>query len=507
MAAEPNQPVFESIFQQYERVVVQSLITSFGLDAFISDRHGGDVDTIHNVRQIGKDTEMTYKNASNAKAYEQRGEYNSHEYHSHPGYIYMNREASKGKKAGTLNDAYTGKPLGPHDKTNLDHTISAKEIHDDPGRVLAGLAGEDLANSPENLNVTNEHTNKSKKADSMEDFLAKHGDEYTEEQKKRMRQKDKKAREAYERKLAQAYYTSPAFFKDTALAAGQVGVQMGLRQALGLVFSEIWFSVREQFVGLKTGFMLEDCFSRIAGGIKRGIERAREKYRDILTKFKEGMLSGALSSISTTLCNIFFTTAKNVVKIIRQTWASIVEAIKILIFNPDRFPLGERIRAAAKVLSVGASVVVGDIVMELVNNSPVGKLPAVGGVVSAFCGALVSGIMSCTLLYVLDRSKYVQNIVEFLNNFNTMDTMVDFYQRAAEMLEEYAARLEALDIAAFRRETEKYHVIAMNLDKNATLEEMSRTLHAMYAQYRLPLPWQGNFDNFMADNSNRLIFS
>ncbi len=68
---EPDQHenVLSSIFKQYESVIVQSLITSFGLDFLITDRHGGDVDTIHNVRQIGSDPEMQYKNAANKAAY------------------------------------------------------------------------------------------------------------------------------------------------------------------------------------------------------------------------------------------------------------------------------------------------------------------------------------------------------------------------------------------------------------------------------------------------------
>ena len=47
----PNEPIMQSIFQQYERVLVESLITSFGLDFIVKDQHGGDVDTIFNVRK------------------------------------------------------------------------------------------------------------------------------------------------------------------------------------------------------------------------------------------------------------------------------------------------------------------------------------------------------------------------------------------------------------------------------------------------------------------------
>ena len=65
------------------QVLVESLITSFGLDFLIKDQHGGDVDTIHNVRRIGQDEQMTYKNSANQSAYENLEIYNSSKIESH----------------------------------------------------------------------------------------------------------------------------------------------------------------------------------------------------------------------------------------------------------------------------------------------------------------------------------------------------------------------------------------------------------------------------------------
>ena len=75
MGPEPQHNVFSSIWDEYERVIVQSLITSFGLDFLIHDQHGGDVDTIHNVRKIGSDPNIKYKNKQNEKDYENRNPY------------------------------------------------------------------------------------------------------------------------------------------------------------------------------------------------------------------------------------------------------------------------------------------------------------------------------------------------------------------------------------------------------------------------------------------------
>ena len=64
----PEENVFAGIWNEYERVIMKSLITSFGLDFLVHDQHGGDVDTIHNVRKVGGDPDLMYKNSQNKAA-------------------------------------------------------------------------------------------------------------------------------------------------------------------------------------------------------------------------------------------------------------------------------------------------------------------------------------------------------------------------------------------------------------------------------------------------------
>ena len=75
ISPDPENNVFVDIWKQYERVVLHSLITSFGLDFLVHDQHGGDVDTIHSVREG-----VSYKNPENAAAYETRGAYEAQVY-------------------------------------------------------------------------------------------------------------------------------------------------------------------------------------------------------------------------------------------------------------------------------------------------------------------------------------------------------------------------------------------------------------------------------------------
>lgn len=504
----PDENLFRSMIKQYEYVIVQSLITSFGLDFIIQDHHGGDVDTVHNVRRIGKDENMTYKSQRNADNYANHGEYDSYEYHSHDEYKRINRQVSETKKSGQLIDTYTGEKIAKNGKSDLDHVISAKEIHEDRGRVLSGLNGADLANCEENLKPTNPHTNRTKKADSMDKFIDKYGNEYTESQKENMQNIDKTARQSYERKISQAYYTSPEFRKDLALSAGNVAVKMGLRQTFGLIFSEIWFSVKSEFLENKQSgdFDLGVFFKSIGDGVKVGFENAKSKYRELFAKFIEGSIAGAISSITTTLCNIFFTTAKNVVKIIRQSWASITEAVKILFLNPDNLLFGDRVKAAVKVISVGASVVVGTLVSEMIEKTPVGAIPIIGDIVQVFFGTLVSGIMSCTLLCFLDRSKIVNKLVSKLNSINTISSEINYLKAQAVYLEKYAAELMQIDIEQFRKEVNVYNDAAKRLTQISDDYEMNAVLKNITSAMGIKLPWQGDFDTFMGNRSNRLVF-
>ena len=69
-----KQSPLKTIFKQYESVIIESIITSFGLDFIIKDQYGGDVDTINNVRKVGQSSPdgkdvMIYKNKQNEQNY------------------------------------------------------------------------------------------------------------------------------------------------------------------------------------------------------------------------------------------------------------------------------------------------------------------------------------------------------------------------------------------------------------------------------------------------------
>ena len=528
---------YGSIIDEYERVVVKSLITSFGLDFLVTDRHGGDVDTVFNVRKIGVDEELTYKNSENAIDYENRGEYDVAAYHSDSRFAGIKHKArEEWRKTGVdLIDEYAGGRIGfpghtksvpSNRKAELDHTVECKTIHDDRGRVLAGLDGVDLANDSENLHWTNKEFNASMGAwqrQENERYKKCHGGQNAPEEllgaeayvnahpelddgtKKNLLKYYKKSKKSIDRKISVAYYTSDRFWKDSFQAAGTVGLRMGIRQALGFVMSELWFATRDEF---RRGFnSIEELLERLGDGIKNGLDRAKVKYKKIFQEILDGAVSGALSSITTTVCNIFFTTAKNFVKILRQCWVSLCEAAKVLFINPDHLPFSEKLRSVAKILATGASVVVGTMVGEAIGKF-VGAIPVAGECVTVFCSSLVTGLLSCTLLYYLDRSDVFRRVQEL---FTTQaDITLEQMKERAEALRMVYARLMELDIDKFKAECEKFN----NLIDSLTVVrdnpfELERRLDKAISSFGLKHMIGGHetVRDFMMDPDAELVLS
>jgi len=504
--------VFDSLFNQYERVVVNSIITSFALDAVIfrndknTDGFISGVDTINSVRETGN-----YSNTANKTVYENRGDYDSGAYHSHSEYRKVNKQYSEQRKAGNLDDAYTGKRFSRNESHDLDHVISAYEIHNDRGRMLAGLRGVDLANVGENLRPTNQRTNRTKKANTMDDFLDRYGDEYSNKQQERMRTADREARDSYNRKINNTYYKSEGFLKNTGVSIAKSTGRMALRQALGFVLAEVWFSVKDSLA--RSGTSFAEKLKAIGLGIKDGFARAKEKCKELLSKLKEGAVAGALSQITAILYDvfiaIFFKSAKNISRIIRQTWASVVEAAKIAFFNPDNLPFSERMKAVLKIIATGASVVLGSVVMEAVGVAlkPLeANVPFLGGVlsdiISIFAGTLCTGFLTVTLLYFIDSNPFGDFFTK------AFDKTVDDYKRQAKIFEAYAATLQKLDIEKFEKETTMYHELASSLETAKDDNELNILLKQAAKQIGISIPWNDDrsFKAFLDDDTTAFDF-
>ncbi len=510
---EPDKSVFDNLFEQYERVIFSSIITAFGLDLFIKDQVGGDVDTICNVRK------GIYKNDKNQEDYNNRGSYSHKDVEgTDTNYQKIKSQARKAyheDNSNTVQDAYENKPLGflgnskghPTDKSaELDHVISANEAHNDRARLLAGLSTKELVDNEINLKWTNEHLNKSMGKGSIPDYIANHP-ELSDDTKERMMARYNQAREAYEKKLARAYYLDPnnpncqRFYLDTGKAAINRGWQMGVRQVLGFVLTEVWFSIKYEFKA--SGQKVEEKISAIITGVKKGFQSAKEKYKDIISKFGEGTISGIISSLSTTLCNIFFTTSKNIGKIIRQSWSSIVEASKVIIFNPEDLWFCDRMTSAAKILATGACVIMGTGVQEYTKAKLTGFNPTLADIISIFAGSLCTGLLTVTFLFYIDNNPFDSYLSK------EFDGAIQNYRIQAKLFNDYCAKLQCIDTEKFARDTEAAHLLSEKLSKIHDDNELNFALKNAAESMEIESPWgNGSLDAFMRnpDPNKKIIF-
>lgn len=431
----------DCLFQDCRKRVIESIITPLGLGKFVSmyDRVGGNVDTIHNSRQIGEDGNPIGTEKFKKK-YAERGEYDSNKYHSDPQYKNANRDKKNKRDQGRLNDDYSGEKILPNQPYDQDHVISAKEIHDDGGAVLSGLKGVELANDDSNLKATNRAINRNKGAQPMSDFVLKlektrvqrqteirelksKPDLTDQEQKKLekletcesadvelMMKADEIARNQYNKKINQTYYSSKEFCLDLTKTSAIEGVRIGIKQAIGLLLVDLSNALLDELIdsyrhGFIDGVQSESLIKSIKMRLQKVANVVITRWKNIVVAFKDGALSGMLSNIITTLINTFLTTAKNIVRIIREGAFVLVRAVKIILFPPKEMSIEESWDAALKLI-VSSSFTLGGIVIEEYFTKAFISVAWLGpftSTLSVICAGILTGVATSYALYTIDK--------------------------------------------------------------------------------------------------------
>lgn len=533
---------------ELHQTIVKSLTTSFGLDFMLfEDKKGGDVDTIHKVREYQQDLknggksdihvsdEMRGKLTSDGKNKEA---YDSHAYHSDDNYIQRGKQDKAKQNQGELHDTYRNDNLKTGEKRQLDHVVSAHEIHNDAGRILADTDGVSLANQDDNLSSTLAYINTKKSNMSVQEFVNKlpemkqqkresikqnqaklanmptntpeerdkkrkledkirkeqeHLDALESVNPEAMLKKDQEARKKMDDKINWEYYTSSKFFSATAMDMGKKGLAMGTRQAFGLVLAEIWFELKEQIPQIyrkcRANFQLGEFMHDIGQALKNIWERVKIRFQDMLTAFKDGVISGIFASLTTTIWNAFQTIGGNAIKIIRETWNSLVQAVKLIFFNPNKLSLGDLSRELTRIIGTAAAIAAGTIVNSaMVKLLEVIPFDFIRDGLSAFVGALVTGILTVGLSYFLDHSPMMQKVWDFLNSFkNKYERMVEHYHEINAELDRYLLELSKIE---FNMNPQELSAFADRLAVINNEYELGQVLAAEVKRRNIDLPFE-----------------
>lgn len=442
MAQQVDRARIDTAMGEVKSNVLQSIAGPFGLGKLLSayDRDGGKVDTTHNVRA------GIYACEEERQRFEQRGKLDKDALHSDDRYTRPNDEMGQAMRNDALVDTYTGEPIRPWHanddqlKPNLDHKVAAQTIHDDPARVLAGRDVADLANDPGNLAPTTSTVNGKKSAHSADQLAAilareapqrtarlaelerrkAEGGTWTDKERKeytkldaqnkidveRLKTEQEKAQAEIDAKIDTTYYTSGKF-ATAALGAGVgEGIKFGMQQGLGVLLVEFLAASMDELRDLfRQGRSETSVRDEAAVRLGRVAKRVSDKWRGALAGLGDGFLSGFLSSLVTTVINMFVTTGKRVVRMVREGLLSLLRAIKLLLLRPESMTRRQALHEASKVL-VGAGILVGGIALEQVVATQLQSLGLglfADTLTAALVGALVA-IATGFALYLLDRA-------------------------------------------------------------------------------------------------------
>lgn len=361
-----------ALFEQCQKNAIDAVVGHFGLAAVVlNSKDGGNVNTTHNVRK------GIYANEAEKQRYENRGEYDSGHYHTDKDYIAINKEQSELKKQGQSIDYMTGKKIKLNDSADLDHIVASKTIHDDRARVLAGSDGAKLANTRDNLTLTDSTLNRSKKAMTADEFLA-HNKRSLDElnkisktrdlsDKEKMRKErlesinDEEFKKAYnenkeniDKKVDRAYYTSAKPYKEALITGAQDAGKMAIHFAIGEILKEFIIGMSDELKTLFKEFgneSLGDIFKRFAKRLKQIWANLRAKWKDIIAGSFEAGIVAFFGNLVVFVINIVFTTLKRIVRIIRAGFTSLYQAVKKL-FDKNT-PENERLFEASKIFVAG----------------------------------------------------------------------------------------------------------------------------------------------------------
>lgn len=543
--------------KELHQTMVYSLSTSFGLDFLLfEDKKGGDVDTVHKVREYQRDLQNNgqsdiHISDSMRQSLTADGKntqhYDSEAYHTDTNYIQRGKQDKSKQAQGELYDAYRNRNFTADEKRQLDHIVSAHEIHHDAGRILAGADGIALANQNSNLASTQAYINNRKSNQSISEFIeqlpaikaqkrhqieqqqaklaaiidntpqAQHEKRLLQEKIRKGQQhlaelesidsqtmlaKDGTARKNINSQISWQYYSSSRFFNAAAQDMANKGLSMGMRQAFGLMLAEVWFELKEQIPQIyrkcRHHFQLGEFMGDIGQTLQNIWERVKARFKDMLTAFKDGAISGMLSSISTIIWNAFQTIGGNAIKIIRETWNSLVRAVKLIFFNPDKLPLGDLMREVTRILGTAASIAVGTTVhsatAELLQSVP---FDFIQDGLSAFVGALVSGVLTLGLSYALDHSAIMQKVWSFLNGLKSKyERASEYYQEINAELDRYLMELSRLEFNMNPAELQRF---ADDLTAATNEYERGQVLAAEVKRRNIELPFEpGNTDSVRA---------
>jgi len=433
----------QKLFEDCQMQVIAQIIGPFGLSlAMFEDKNGGNVTTLHNFSR--EDDIYVATSSDRALHAQSRRAYNS-EVRSE----YEVDTVAKAKNAGGKTwqkkredkisqgiDEYTGRSVAANGtivlktgrvvNADLDHVVSLKEVHNNPKNHLAmgkttqdAVTGEvqvdvsrirGMANSDENLALTNQPLNCSKSDEDLAEWTTKERKDGTTNAEKfevdetLMEEKYQRAKQHIDTTANHDLLKKQA--TELLQTSGKQAAMMGMRQALGVLLTELVNGLFNEFkILIKQGIEAgKTLFEEIRQRLARVTDSVVKKIPDALGQLFQGGVSGFMSNLLTFLLNNFLSTAKRFVTVIREGLLGLFRAFKMIFFPPKEMSRDQALQEGLKILTTVVVSSVGILLTETVATfmATIPFLKPFSDLVTPVLIGILTGLASAFLAYQID---------------------------------------------------------------------------------------------------------
>ena len=102
-------------------------------------------------------------------------------------------------------------------------------------------------------------------------------------------------------------------------------------------------------------------------------------------------------------------------------------------------------------------------------------------------------------------SLVLKEVLRKIGIVDSLDETIAALQRAKLALNEYLTELEKIDIERFKEETSAFQCLETDLAALGE-EDLNAVIIRTFETLGINRPWEGDFDDFMSDKNNRLVF-
>lgn len=452
-----NDERFNKLIHDCKKDVINSIVTPFGLGrvAAAYDKTGGNVTTTHNF-----ENGITATDKDQKRYEEWQNSLNNNvdrTIHDEVKDQWKKDTYQAMENGDKVTDGYTGKTLGYKDGTRInkdvsihgEHITSVSEIEKDSKNHLFARGGStderiqdraNLSGHKDNLTLIEGGMNSSKNDADLKEWAnskvsKKHAEEtgkpdmtnaeyYELDQEKIQEEYDKSKKHI---RRTQQIKQGVKQGKELASTGAKEGAEMGIQQALGLVITEFFTALFDEILdiyknGFTDGFDNKKFFNVLKKRLITIATKVKNKWKNAVVAFKDGFISGFISNLTTTIINMFVTTGKRVVRIIREGLFSLFRAIKLLIFPPEDMSYEDAMHEAKKLIATGLIVSMGVIAEEWIDTLIKGTAilePFSDALTAIFVGA-ITGLSITMVVYYIDKKRNDKEMFNSLvNDTNT----------------------------------------------------------------------------------------